>query len=168
MEIATTFRILACSRQPKNSPSESSLSTQMGQPVIFPGTKSKKLGTTSRDPRLIWRSRISLGSGTYVELAKPDWPENTQVWGEVRASPWDTKGKNKLGVYQSSRKRKAGHSMTPCDLPCANPEELSPSEGLGVHSLLFREEEEAIEQQMYWEIRKSKEWRLEEENKEAE
>jgi len=38
---------------------------------------------------------------------------------------------------------------------------------LGVRSLLFREEEEATEQQMYWEIGKSKERRPKEENREA-
>jgi len=47
--------------------------------------------------------------------------------------------------------------MTPCDSPCEDPEELSPLKGLGVRSLLFREEEEVIEQQVYWEIGKSKE-----------
>ena len=30
------------------------------------------------------------------------------------------------------------------DSPCAEPKELSPSEGLGIRSLLFQEEEEAI------------------------
>ena len=34
--------------------------------------------------------------------------------------------------------------MTPCDSPCTELEELSPSEGLGVCYLLFRNEEEAI------------------------
>ena len=156
LEIATAFRISGRSRQPTNSPSESSLSTQMGQLVIFPGTKSKKIGTASWDPRLIWRSKTSLGSGTWVELAKPDWLENTQVWGEGGASPWDTRGKSSLRVYQGSRKRKAGHSIIPYDSPWVDLEKLSPLEGLGVRSLLFREEEEVIEQQMYWEVGKSK------------
>ena len=40
--------------------------------------------------------------------------------------------------------------MTLCDSPCAELEELSPLEGLGERSLLFREEEEAIEQQIHW------------------
>ena len=52
--------------------------------------------------------------------------------------------KNRLGVYQGSRKGKLGRSATPCDSPYMEPEEPSPSEGLGVHSLLLREEEEAI------------------------
>ena len=57
------------------------------------------------------------------------------------ASPWDTRGKNRLELYHGSRKGKARRFMTPCDSPCVEPEELSPSEGL---SLLFRDEEEAV------------------------
>ena len=72
LEIATVFRIPTRSRQPTNSLSKSSLSTQMSQPVIFPRTKSKKIGTASWDPRLIWRSRTSLGFGTWGELTKLD------------------------------------------------------------------------------------------------
>ena len=79
LEIATNFRIQPCSKQLTNSPSESSLSTQLDQPVVFSGTKSKKMGTTSQDPRLICGSEISLGSGTWVELANLYWLENTQV-----------------------------------------------------------------------------------------
>ena len=62
LKIATDFKIPARSKQLTNSPSESSLSTQIGQLVILPGTKSKKMGTASRDPHLIYRSKISLGS----------------------------------------------------------------------------------------------------------
>ena len=62
-----------------------------------------------------------------------------------------------MRVYQGSRKRKAGHSVTSCVSPSVDLEELSPLEGLGVRYLLFREEEEAMERQMYWEIEKSKE-----------
>ena len=76
-EIAIDLRIPTSSRQLTNSPSESSLSTQIGQSVIFLGTKSKKMGTAFRDPHLIWRSKISLGFGTWAELANPDWPKNT-------------------------------------------------------------------------------------------
>ena len=47
-------------------------------------------------------------------------------------------------VYQGSRKGKAGRSATPCDSPCVELEELSPSEGLGVCFLLLCEEEETI------------------------
>ena len=71
LEIAIAFR------EPTNSPSESSLSTQMGQPMIFLGTKSKKIGTAPRDSHLIWSSKIFLRSGTWAELVKPAWLENT-------------------------------------------------------------------------------------------
>ena len=47
-------------------------------------------------------------------------------------------------MYHGSRKGKTRCSVTPCDSPCTKPEELSPSKGLGVHSLLFQDEEEAI------------------------
>ena len=50
-------------------------------------------------------------------------------------------------VYQGSRKGKAGRSTTSCTSPCTDPEELSPSEGLEICSLLFREEKEAMERQ---------------------
>ena len=144
LEIATAFMKLARSRRPTNSSSDSSLSTQMGQPWIFPGTKSKKIGTASRSPCLIWRSKIYLGFGTWVEPAKLAWPENTQARGDGGASLWDTWGKDRLGEYRGSRKGKAGHSVTSWDSLWAEPKEPSPSEGLGVRSLLFREEEEAI------------------------
>ena len=49
-----------------------------------------------------------------------------------------------LGEYQGSRKGKAGRSVTSRESLGAEPEEPSPSEGLGVRSLLFREEEKAI------------------------
>ena len=52
--------------------------------------------------------------------------------------------KNGLEEYQGSRKGKAGRSVTLRESLGAKPEEPSPSEGLGVCSLLFREEEEAI------------------------
>ena len=77
LKIATDFRIPIRSKQLKNSRSKSSLSTQLDQPVVFSGTKSKKMGTTSQDLRLICRSEISLGSGTWAELANLYWPENT-------------------------------------------------------------------------------------------
>ena len=47
--------------------------------------------------------------------------------------------------------------MTLCDSPYVELEEHSLSEGLGVRFLLFREEKEAIEQQVYWEIGKLRE-----------
>ena len=47
--------------------------------------------------------------------------------------------------------------MTLCDSPYVELEEHLPSEGLGVRSFLFREEKEAIEQQVYWEIGKLRE-----------
>ena len=50
-------------------------------------------------------------------------------------------------------------AVTLCDSPYVELEEHSPSEGLGVRFLLFREEKEAIEQQVYWEIGKLREWR---------
>ena len=102
------------------------------------------MGTASQDPRLICRSKISLGSRTWVKLANPNWLENTQVWGEGGGSLWDTKGKNRLGVYQGSLKGKVGCSTTSSTSPYADLEELSPLEGLGVRFLLFREEEEAM------------------------
>ena len=50
-------------------------------------------------------------------------------------------------MYQGSRKGKARRSTTFCTLPCADTaEEPSPSEGVGERSLLFYEEEEAMEQ----------------------
>ena len=50
-------------------------------------------------------------------------------------------------MYQGSRKGKARRSTTFCTLPCADTaEEPSPSEGVGERSLLFCEEEEAMEQ----------------------
>ena len=49
-----------------------------------------------------------------------------------------------MGEYQGSRKGKAEHSVTLRESLGAELEEPSPSEGLGVRSLLFREEEEAI------------------------
>ena len=102
------------------------------------------MGTTSRSPRLIWRSKISLESRTWAELMKTACPENTQAWVDGGASPWDTWGKNRLRGYQGSHKGKAGRLVTSWDSPCAELEEPSPSKRLGVHSLLFREEEEAI------------------------
>ena len=88
------------------------------------------MGTASRDPHLICRSKISLGFGTWAELENQDWPKNTQ---ECQKTPrYEGRGGPRRGSYT---------------LPCVDSEELSPSEGLGVHSLLFREEEEAMEQQ---------------------
>jgi len=52
--------------------------------------------------------------------------------------------KEQTGGVPGVRNGKARRSTTPCDSPYAEPEELSPSEGLGVCSLLLREEEEAI------------------------
>ena len=75
LDITTDFRIPACSKHPVKSPSNSSSSTHRAQLVILLGTKSKKIETTSQDPRLIWRSRISLWSGTLAELANPDYPK---------------------------------------------------------------------------------------------
>ena len=50
-------------------------------------------------------------------------------------------------MYQGSRKGKARRSTTFCTLPCADlVEEPSPLEGVGERSLLFCEEEEAMEQ----------------------
>ena len=46
--IATDFRIPAYSKRPSKSPSDNSLSTQLAQPVILLGKKSKKMGTASR------------------------------------------------------------------------------------------------------------------------
>ena len=43
LKIAIDFRISGRSKQLTNLPLESSLPTQMGQPVIFPRTKSKKM-----------------------------------------------------------------------------------------------------------------------------
>ena len=133
--------ILARSRRPMNSLLESSLSTQMGQPWIFLATRLKKMGTTSRSPCLIWRSKISLGSRTWAEPMKPAYLENTQAWVDRDQELLTTSSK----VYQGSRKGKAGRPVTLWDSPCAELEEPSPSKGLGVRSLLFREEEEAIE-----------------------
>ena len=46
-------------------------------------------------------------------------------------------------MYQRSRREKAGRSNISYTSPCADPdEELSPSEGVGEHSFLFREKEE--------------------------
>lgn len=42
LEITTDFKIPACYKQLTNSLSESSLSTQLHQPIIFPETKSKR------------------------------------------------------------------------------------------------------------------------------
>jgi len=63
--------------------------------------------------------------------------------------------KKQAGVYQGSRKGKDRRSATSYISPCADPEELSLSKGLEVHSLLFHEEEEAMERQMHWETGKS-------------
>ena len=49
-----------------------------------------------------------------------------------------------MGEYQGSRKGKARRSVTSREALGVEPEEPSPSEGLGVRSLLFQEEEEAI------------------------
>ena len=54
--------------------------------------------------------------------------------------------KKQAGVYQGSCKGKVGCFMTFYISPCADLKELSPSERLGVRSLLFCEEEEAMEQ----------------------
>lgn len=49
-------------------------------------------------------------------------------------------------MYWESRKGKAGWSETSYTSSCSDPAgELSPSEGVGEHSFLFREEEEAME-----------------------
>ena len=83
------IRIPACSRQLAKTLSNSSSSTHLDQPVIFPETKSKKIGTASRDPHLIWRCRISLGSRTYAELANPSWQETPkQVEMEEHYREW--------------------------------------------------------------------------------
>ena len=117
--------------------------------MIFLGTKSKKIETVSRGPRLIWRSRISLGSKTY-EIGKTRLTgEHLGVGGRRGLTVRHQRKKNRLGVYQGSRKGKVRLSVTPCGSPCTDPEDLSPSKGLGVHSLFFREEEKDIEQQMY-------------------
>ena len=58
--IATNFKIPAHSKHLAKSPSNSSSSTQLAQLVVLLGTKSKKIGTVSWDPRIIWRSKISL------------------------------------------------------------------------------------------------------------
>ena len=95
------IRIPACSRQLAKPLSDSSSSTHLDQPVIFPETKSKKIGTASRDPHLIWRCRISLGSRTYAELANPSWqetPKHVEIgehyreWPEGRTNLEYTKG----------------------------------------------------------------------------
>ena len=52
-------------------------------------------------------------------------------------------GKKQIGVYQRSRKWKAGRSETSYTSPCTDPvEEPSPSEGAEECSLFFHEEEE--------------------------
>lgn len=66
--LATDFRTPTHSRHPTKSASLNSLSTYSAQPMILPATKSRKMGTTSQDPHLIWRSNISFGSGTCAEL----------------------------------------------------------------------------------------------------
>ena len=54
--------------------------------------------------------------------------------------------KEQARVYRGSRKGKAGRSTTSYTSPYVDPvEEPLPSEGVGECSLLFREEEEAIE-----------------------
>ena len=80
--LATDFRILACTKHPKKSLSANSLSTQPAQLLILLAMKSKKRGIASRDPCLIWRSNISFGSGTCAELAKPNFLEKVQEWGD--------------------------------------------------------------------------------------
>ena len=91
---------------------------------------------------------------------KPACPENTQAWMDEGASLWDTWGKNRLGVYQGFRKGKAGCPMTLWDLLWAELEESSPSKGLGVHFLLLREEEDAIEAMGMMEVRGKEEQRV--------
>ena len=53
--------------------------------MIFPGTKSKKIETVSRGPRLIWRSRISLGSRTYETGKTRLTGEHLSVGGKERS-----------------------------------------------------------------------------------
>ena len=132
------IRIPACSRQLAKPLSDSFSSTHLDQPVIFPETKSKKIGTASRDPHLIWRCRISLGSRTYAELANPSWQETPKHVEMGGALLWMTWGKNKLGVYQGFHKGKAGRFEASCTSYCTDPtEEPSPSKRVGEHSFLF-------------------------------
>ena len=97
--ITTDFRTPARSRNPTKSASFNSFSTHSAQPMIFPTTKSRNMRTACGDPRLIWRSNISFGSGTYVELVNPGLLEKTQMWGDGGLAPWATWGKNGLMVY---------------------------------------------------------------------
>ena len=82
------------------------------------------MGTASRDPHLICRSKISLGFGTWAELENQDWPKNTQVCQktpryEGRGGPrrGTSKGRTGWGCTKDLVKGRLGTPQPPTPYP---------------------------------------------------